>query len=320
MLVQMNKNTLPHDRSHFFTTSQYKNAVIDFFITELHNDGDDITSTVFIPSSQQNTAKITAKQNGILAGQKEIELFIKSSQCPFTIQFHWNKTDGDNIHIGEQICEISGKSKDILRIERLTLNVLSRMSGIATTTHNIQKKSHTPIAGTRKTQWSFLDKKAIFIGGGNTHRIGLFDAILVKENHLIAGTQESVFHTLLHIENTIPQKTLQKIQFIEVEVENINEFYEVFSIFLKRHNISKNQYKYVIMLDNFSPQDISHLFQELTNKGYTKQKRNQYNIFIEISGGITKDNIHNYSNLGADVISLGSLTHSVLPIDFSLRF
>jgi len=311
---------LPHDRSDFFTTPQYKIAVIDFFLAELMHDGIDITSLLFISPTKKSTATIFAKQDGILAGQEEIQFFTNTKECFLDIRFNWKKKDQDHIKIGDVICEISGNTIDILNIERVALNMLSRMSGIATTTKKILEKSKTPIAGTRKTQWSYLDKKAIFVGGGNTHRMGLFDAVLVKENHLIAGNKQDILKKLLNIQKYESKEIIENIKFIEFEVENTQEFYEVLQAFLDKKFDTKNQYQYVIMLDNFSPQHISDLFLELENKKLNKIMRNKNNIFIEISGGITEKNIEHYSNLGADVISLGSLTHSVTPIDFSLRF
>ncbi len=310
---------LPHNRSDFFRTEQYNISVIDFFLQELMHDGIDATSLLFVNSTIEDSAKIVAKQNGIVAGQEEIDFFIKREECFLDIKILWKKKDGENVVIGDEICEISGNAIDILNFERVCLNVLSRLSGIATATKNIVEKSQTPIAATRKTQWGYLDKKAVFVGGGNTHRIGLFDAILIKENHLIAGKKKEVLQKLLHIQKYGPPEILKNIKFIEVEVETFEEFYEVFAIFLHEDFDIKNQYKYVIMLDNFSPKNIEKLFSEL-EKSYDKKTRNKQNIFIEISGGITEQNIENYSNLGADVISLGSLTHSVMPVDFSLRF
>ncbi len=320
----MNKkiSDLPHDRSDFFETEQYKIAVIDFFLGELQRDGQDVTSLLFVDSAVDGSAKIMAKQNGVLAGQSDIDFFIKTKENFLDIKINWKKKDGESVETGDIICEFFGNSIDILNFERVSLNVLSRLSGIATATKNILEKSNTPIASTRKTQWSYLDKKAVFVGGGNTHRIGLFDAVLIKENHLISGKKIDVLQKLLHIQSYAPSEVLKNIKFIEVEVENIEEFYEVFEVFIQCSEKYKTslKYKYVIMLDNFSPEQIDYLLSDLKNKNLNKKERNLKNIFIEISGGITSENIKNYSDLGADIISLGSLTHSVMPIDFSLRF
>ena len=318
-------NVLPHDRSEFFESDQYKISVIDFFLRELRQDGTDITSVLFVESALSSTANIVAKQSGVLAGQSEIDFFLNAKECFLDIKIDWNKTDGSNVKNGDIICKFSGNALDILRFERVSLNLLSRLSGIATATRLIQEKSITPIAATRKTQWSYLDKKAVHVGGGNTHRMGLFDAVLVKENHLISGTKKSVLQKMLHFENYASNEVLSSMKFIEVEVETVKEFYEVFSLFLNKSFDVNKQYQYVIMLDNFSPKDIASLLLDLETVGhngvlYSKKIRNKNNIFIEISGGITAENITNYSNLGADVISLGALTHSVMPLDFSLRF
>ncbi len=310
---------LPHDRSDFFKTAAYEIAVIDFFLQELMHDGIDVTSLLFVESVKDGSARIVAKQNGVLAGQSDIDFFVKTEECFLDIEIVWKKRDGDTLVAGDEICEISGNAIDILNFERVSLNVLSRLSGIATATRTIVEKSKTPIAATRKTQWSYLDKKAIFVGGGNTHRMGLFDAVLIKENHLIAEGKKDVLQKLRNMQEYAPPEILQHIQFIEVEVENFKEFYEVLAVFRDETFDENNQYAYVIMLDNFSPENIEKLFLEV-GKTYDKKARNEDNIFIEISGGITEKNIEQYSSLGADVISLGSLTHSVMPVDFSLRF
>ena len=147
---------LPHDRSDFFKTQPYKISVIDFFLQELMQDGIDVTSLLFVDSNMAGSAKIVAKQNGVLAGQEDIDFFVQAEECFLDIKIDWKKTDGETVEIGDEVCEISGTAIDILNFERVALNVLSRLSGVATATRNIREKSKTPIAATRKTQWSFF--------------------------------------------------------------------------------------------------------------------------------------------------------------------
>ena len=182
--------------------------------------------------------------------------------------------------------QIKGKIKDILKLERTILNILQRMSGIATTTNNIinkNKKSQALIVPTRKTQWGLLDKRAVSLGGGGTHRLGLYDWILIKDNHI-----------------KISNFKFQISNFFEIEVKNEKE--------LKLALTTKPD---AIMLDNFSAKKIKQILKKY-------QKKLQKTI-IEASGGINEKNISKYYNSNVDIISLGSLTHSVKSLDISLK-
>ena len=312
-------NIIPHDRSDFFQTQQYKKSVFQFFQTELDNDGLDITALFIeknnIKSKKENVKKnayIIAKDSGMIAGEKEITDFFSKEYKNVEISFL--KKDGEFFENGDKIIILSGNSADILKIERIILNTLSRMSGIATTTTFLQKKSETALAATRKTQWSFLDKKAVHVGGGLTHRMGLFDAILIKENHRIINDYDLEIFSDEYFEEKIKNiQKINKIGFIEIEVETHKEFEILFEIFWKRKNI---KIPVVIMFDNFTPEQIKIVLETIP----FAEDRHAKNIFLEISGGITEKNITEYSSLGADVISMGVLTHSVMPLDFSLRF
>lgn len=298
---------LPHDRSSFFSTDRYYNAVFLFFQRELENDGDDITSHSVFKNDSVVNATIFAKQDGVFCGQED-SAWLFASFFP-NVQLHWNIGDGEKFSKGKNIVRLEGSVFDILKAERVLVNTLSRMSGIATQTQSLQSSCKTAIAATRKTQWSYLDKKAVWKGGGMTHRMGLFDALLIKENHAIAfgnGTK-NIVQTAYHALNTANTPA-----FVECEVENSAEFLEIYQLFLQTEyqKIPK-----VIMFDNFEPEEIKSC---MTQMG-SVNNRHEKNIFLEISGGITQKNISEYDGLGCDVISMGSLTHSVLPIDFSLR-
>lgn len=297
--------TLPHDRSAFFTTEKYWNAVARFFVTELENDGSDITSSLTIGEHQLGSATIISKEEGMLAGQSEVDSFF--SQHYPRIQFSFCKQDGQYLNSGDTLLEMRGNVRDILKAERVLLNTLSRMSGIATQTHAIQSELSTPIAATRKTQWSYLDKKAVFVGGGFTHRIGLFDAVLIKENHLIAMGNELL---IMNPDN-------KAVSFFEVETETKEEFFRIFNVFLKKGSLQG--IPKVIMLDNFIPESIIDLLSDLEQRGWGRGFRHSKSIFLEASGGITTQNISDYDTSGVDVLSLGMLTNWVKPLDFSLR-
>lgn len=298
---------LPHDRSEFFSTEKYWHTVEQFFCFELENDGEDITAEFYVSENISAKAFVVTKSEGVLAGVDELTFFLQKFFPE--ISFSWKKSQGEGIRRGEKIIEFSGNARKILKAERIFLNVLSRLSGIATQTkRNIFLTGGTVhIAATRKTQWSYLDKKAVHVAGGLTHRIGLFDAILLKENHQIIEGYKTPNLSFFS----------QGIKFFEIEVETTEEFFKVFNEFLEDENTVGLQK--VIMLDNFMPEQIKLILDGLEKEGKGKKFRHENNIFLEASGGITEVNIAQYSNVGVDVLSMGSLTHSVLPIDFSLR-
>ena len=210
--------------------------------------------------------------------------------------------DGSLINKGDVLFELLGNARDILLLERTALNISMRMSGVATSTYNIIKKvqdinPNIRIAGTRKTSPAFakFDKEAISIGGGDTHRFALDDMVLIKDNHI--ATVGSVEEALKRaIENTSFTKK------IEIEVENIDD-----AVLVAQMGAD------IVMLDNFNPDDISECLNKLEELGLRD------NVLIEVSGGITKDNILDYAGLNIDIISLGALTHSTRSLDFSLR-
>ena len=188
------------------------------------------------------------------------------------------------IEKGDAIIKLVGGIKTILKLERTILNILQRMSGIATqTAHLVKLCPHVLICPTRKTQWGLLDKKAVTVGGGGTHRLGLYDWILIKDNHLKISNFEF--------------RILNK--FWEIEVKNEKE--------LKKAIALKPD---VIMFDNFKPNQIKKLIKILHEK--------HPQIIFEASGGINEETIKNYSQTGVDVISLGALTHSTKALDISL--
>ncbi|MCK4433594.1 MAG: carboxylating nicotinate-nucleotide diphosphorylase [Methanomicrobia archaeon] len=201
------------------------------------------------------------------------------------------KKDGDFVKKGEKILEINGKIKDILSTERTVLNVLCRAFGITTMTKKCTEKVNARVAATRKTLLRYLDKKAVEIGGGDTHRYRLDDMILIKDNHIsVMGLKECI-------------KRAKKLSFskkIEIEVTKKEDA-------IKAAEMGVD----IIMLDNMSPEEIKDTIQILE----TKKLRN--NVLIEASGGINLANIKKYDQV--DIISLGFLTHSVAAIDISLE-
>jgi nicotinate-nucleotide pyrophosphorylase (carboxylating) len=266
---------------------------IDRFLYEDLDDDGDITSN-FLPFNKIMNASIISNEYCILAGLEEAYKVFKKTGANLIFL----KKDGDIIKKNEKVADINAPIKSILKGERLALNFISRMSGIATITYKLVKKcrkinKNINIAATRKTTpgFRFYEKKAVVIGGGISHRMGLYDQILIKDNHI--KSFGSVSKALKIVKKNNPYKI------IEIEVENEKDS-------LTAAKIGAD----VIMLDNFSPikaKKTVKKIREINNK-----------IEIEISGGITPKNIINYASF-SDRISVGYITHSVKNIDYSLE-
>ena len=257
----------------------------------------DITSEALIPDDTLATGRIIAKEQGIVAGSQIAEEIFQSKGLMVAAL----KEDGSEVYSGGTIIEVMGKAKDILALERTALNILMRMSGIATQTNKLVEKAkkfnpNIKIAGTRKTAPGLakFDNLAIDIGGGDPHRFCLDDMVLIKDNHIeIVGS----------IADAI-KKAKEKVSFtkkIEIEVENSKD----------AAMASKNGAD-IIMLDNMDPEKIAETIEIL--KDFKLRK----NVLIEVSGGITPENIGKFAQTGVDIISLGFLTHSAKSLDISL--
>lgn len=268
------------------------------YILEEDEGFSDITSNALIDKDYNVSGQIISKDTGIAAGMDIVYDLFDNKGVEVTKLVE----DGTLINKGDVLFELLGNARDILLLERTALNISMRMSGVATSTYNIIKKvqdinPNIRIAGTRKTSPAFakFDKEAISIGGGDTHRFALDDMVLIKDNHI--ATVGSVEEALKRaIENTSFTKK------IEIEVENIDD-----AVLVAQMGAD------IIMLDNFNPDDISECLNKLEELGLRD------NVLIEVSGGITKDNILDYAGLNIDIISLGALTHSTRSLDFSLR-
>lgn len=278
------------------TKEQLIDELIDLAFAEDIGDGDH-TTLCCIPDTAMGKSRLLIKEPGILAGveiaRKIFHRFDPDLKMTVYIE------DGTAVKPGDVAFVVEGRVQSLLQTERLMLNVMQRMSGIATMTHRYVKKLeglHTRILDTRKTTpgMRMLEKEAVKIGGGVNHRIGLFDMILLKDNHVdFAGG----------IENAISRchdylKAKGKDLKIEIEVRNLDELKEVMRV----GGVDR------IMLDNFSP--------ELTREA-VKIVGGKYEI--ESSGGITFDTILDYAESGVDFVSVGALTHSVKGLDMSFK-
>ncbi|SMC51597.1 carboxylating nicotinate-nucleotide diphosphorylase [Pedobacter nyackensis] len=274
--------------------------VIDKFIknaiAEDLGDGDH-TSLSTIPANAQGKAKLLIKESGIIAGvELALEIF-KQVDASLTTEVFIN--DGAEVKYGDIALTVSGSSQSILLAERLVLNCMQRMSGIATKTNHIVKLLsgyHTKLLDTRKTTpgLRYLEKWAVRIGGGVNHRIGLYDMILIKDNHVdyAGGIANAINASNQYLKDK--NKQLE----IEIEVRDLLELDQV----LETGNVNR------IMLDNFSFDDLKEAVRRI-NKQY----------ITEASGGITEENVAAYAACGVDYISMGALTHSVKSLDMSLK-
>lgn len=288
-----------------------KEKVIDFVRNALKEDigRADITTAFLVPSSLRVKADIVVKSSGILAGMPFVEIVFGILDSGVRMKF--NSKDGDSIEQGKAVCYLEGPAISILKGERVVLNLLSRTSGIATLTKKFTDKVkhyNVDIMDTRKTtpNMRYIERYAVAAGGGKNHRFGLFDQVLIKDNHL---TVLRALNPNLKAANIIKdavetaKKRVQKNVKVEVEVGNIAEFEDALSAGPD-----------IIMLDNMSAASIKEAVKIRNASG---AKRIQ--IKLEASGGITLDNVEEYANTGVDRISIGSLTHSAAALDFSLE-
>ncbi|MCP4051329.1 MAG: carboxylating nicotinate-nucleotide diphosphorylase [bacterium] len=262
----------------------------------------DVTTELMAIEDTDIQAGLISREDGIFFGQEVILSFFNIINQDIKIQM--KKSDGDPVTPGEEVCILEGSFKTLLKSERVMLNFLQRLSGVATITGKFVKRLNNnkiKILDTRKTTPLFrkLEKQAILAGGGFNHRQGLSDMVLIKENHITAFKKKRNIEELPAVLSEYKKKN-PDIN-IEIEIEEPDQLYDF--------DFSIADY---IMFDNFEIADIK--------KGIEICRDKQYKAEIEVSGNISLENIHFYSNLDIDRISIGSLTHSVKALDMSLLF
>lgn len=272
----------------------------DRIIQNIYDDVgfEDITTNSLVSEDKWAQAEIIAKDDGILAGMdvahyilEEFDLYVSSSFL-----------DGDKIQKGDIILEFEGSARNVLVVERTVLNYLMHLSGIATVVYNTCQRvnevnSHVRVACTRKTTPGLqkLEKKAVEIGGGDTHRFKLDDCVLIKDNHI-----KVVGNVIDAIE--LAKSKVSFTKKIEIEVEDLDNAVRAAMFGAD-----------IIMLDNMKPDEIENVLETLKNR------RLRDDVLIEVSGGITPDNILDYAKLDVDVISSGFITNSTKSLDLSLN-
>ena len=258
----------------------------------------DITTALIVPEDSMAEAEVIAKELGVVAGIEEGRILLES----LGLKVEALASDGEKIKEKQVLIKISGDTRTILSVERTLLNILSRMSGIATTTKKLKEKLQktglkTKVACTRKTAPGLLyfDKKAVLIGGGDTHRLHLDDMILIKDNHIaLAGSVAKAI-----------KKVREKASFskkIEIEVARIEDV-----LAAAKAGVD------IIMMDNFSPKQIEKAIKLLKKANFFG------NVLLEASGGIKTENIIEFASTGVDIVSLGEITDSTRTLDISLE-
>jgi nicotinate-nucleotide pyrophosphorylase (carboxylating) len=278
-------------KKHFNLNSFVKNALQEDVF-----DGDH-TSLSTIPKSKMAKMKLLVKEDGILAGVEAAKQILKIIDTK--IQFDQRLKDGVKVKKGDIAFYLFGNAQKLLVAERLILNVMQRMSGIATKTAYLQSLcmgTKAKVIDTRKTTpgFRFFEKWAVVIGGGANHRYGLFDMIMIKDNHIdfAGGIEQAIISAQTYL-----KKHKKKIP-IEVESRNLEDVRRILAF----NNVQR------IMLDNYTPNDAKKAVQLIKGKTET-----------EASGGITEHTIASYAKTGVDYISIGALTHHVKSMDLSLK-
>ena len=278
--------------------SKYSKEIYTFLKNALDEDlgCEDYTSKTYFKNKTKNSFKLITKSNCVISGIRLSEILIEKFRSNLSIEKFFS--DGDQVKKGEKVLEINGPAYSILSVERLILNIMQRMSGISTLTSNLSKLiSHTKckILDTRKTTPGFRypEKWAVLIGGGLNHRMGLFDAILIKDNHI--DSSGSIENAIVSTKDYLDQNNL-KIP-VYIEVRNKEELYEV----------TKHDWIDRIILDNMSPVETKESVSFI-----------QGSFPVESSGNINEKNILEYAEAGVDFVSMGSITHSASIIDMSI--
>lgn len=279
-----------------YSVDELEDRLIDLAFAEDIGDGDH-TTLCCIPEDAVGKSHLLIKENGILAGVEVAKRVFARFDNTLNVEVFMG--DGTEVKKGDIAMLVTGKTRSLLQTERLMLNILQRMSGIATTTRkyvDLLKGTKTRVLDTRKTTpgMRMLEKQAVKIGGGVNHRIGLFDMILLKDNHIdFAG---GIRNAIDKCHNYLNEKSLNLK--IEIEVRNFDELNQV----LERGGVDR------IMLDNFTVDDTRKAVEMIGGKYET-----------ESSGGITIDTIRQYAECGVDFVSVGALTHSVKCLDMSFK-
>ena len=256
--------------------------------------------------------KVIAKEPGVAAGLGESAWFFGRDGVKTTLL----KRDGDTVEAGEALIAIEGPREKLLALERVGLNTVQRMSGIATMTRRLVERAAranpaSSVVATRKTPWGLLDKRAVHLGGGGTHRLGLWDAVLVKNNHLalLAGNEAKAAASAAQQTWALRQQAA----FLEIEVRTQDGALAAARAWRALRENDGAACPCLVMLDNMAPEEIAGVLGALRSEGLLED------VLIEASGNISEENLETYAAAGVDAISMGALTHSARALDVCQR-
>jgi nicotinate-nucleotide pyrophosphorylase (carboxylating) len=311
---QRTENALCRGASLTLDNPRYCQAVraLTDFLLQADIAKRDLTAEAVGARNRGATAAVLAREGGVAAGVEEFALLLSTHALRVEIE----KKDGDIIQPGETLLRAEGDEIELLSLERVGLNLVQRMSGIATAARCLQQRVRQRgfpalVVGTRKTHWGLLDKRALHLGNGGTHRLSLGDAILIKNNHLALLAATEVEATPLAIEKAWNFR--DESAFIEVEVRSEDAARAAAQTFRRLRAGASENYPCLLMLDNMAPDAIAAILAML-------QRENLWDdTLIEASGGISEANIEAYAASGVDAISVGALTHSARALDICQR-
>jgi nicotinate-nucleotide pyrophosphorylase (carboxylating) len=278
------------------TRSAVEDALRSFLAEDVGRG--DITTNALVGAKTRGVGQVVSKENAVIAGLEEAMVLLRIVGCEGSSKFH----DGERVKAGSIVVSARGPARSLLSAERTLLNLLSHMSGVATATANlvsIAKKgdARVRVACTRKTLpgLRYFEKKAVELGGGDTHRLGLDDAVLIKDNHLaLTGTIEQSVRKAKAIVSFTKK--------IEVEVTSPAQAVEA-----ARAGAD------IVLLDNMTPEGVEK------SQSLLRAKKLRDSVLVEASGGITKENVAAYAKTGVDVISVGAITNSAKAVDMSME-
>ena len=304
-LIDLNGLALP-DLFQALVNDSHLDALLQIAVEEDLGDHGDVTTQAHVPATLSTAAEIRSREVGVLAGVPVLDRLLRR-HAP-GLSWWWDMDDGDPVQPGDVIVRIAGSLGALLPIERIMLNLLGRLSGVATLTarHVHAVKGHAVlICDTRKTTPGYrtLEKYAVGCGGGHLHRIGLHDAFLLKDNHL---AEDSSADRVL--EAAQAARTAHDLRFVEVEVDTLEQMEALLEAAGRSHAAS--ELIDIVLLDNMTPKQLV--------KAVAWRDRQAPGVLLEASGGITLDSIAAVAETGVDRIAVGALTHSAIQVDFGL--
>ncbi len=281
-------------------------------LVETDSAPSDLTARALKRGDRRASAAIVAREGGVAAGLTEYAFVLRSNG----LAVEFEKRDGDPIEAGDVLMRTEGGESELLALERVGLNLLQRMSGIASTSRCLQQRLRqksfaTRVVGTRKTPWGLLDKRALHLGNGGTHRLGLGDAIVIKNNHLALLAEREEDAAPVAIERA--WRLRGESAFVEVEVRSEEAARAAAATFRRLRDEEGEEYPCLLMLDNMKPARIAAILEMLRGEGLWDD------TLVEASGGILETGMETYAATGVDALSIGALTHSARALDICQR-